>query len=309
MATTKSRQPAPGGAMRPWLRRIVVTLGPLEEWRGQKGGTTVQMESDGTPNGLKITGTFSKTIMGMPNPSEVSVFNLAHDTRDAIRSSLTMIRVHVGWKNTEMHIVFQGSVLSAVSERNGVDIVTKISAIPGYGAMVRGTSSKTWAAGTPVKDVVKELAQDMPGLVIDDSGIEGVKGKIGGKGWTYAGNTKDALTELANEHGFSWHIEDGEFRAVGDKASFGGFVELNGQDGGLISVVPMLSGPQQQQTGVKIKAIYVPGVAAGSSVKVNSVVSPKLNGTYRVNTCNISVDSHSDQWTMDIESFKHMQDV
>jgi hypothetical protein len=65
-----------------------------------------------------------------------------------------------GWQNTELHTLFQGSVLSAVSERNGADIVTKIGALPGYGALVRGVSSKTFSAGTPVRDVVKNMAQD-----------------------------------------------------------------------------------------------------------------------------------------------------
>ena len=291
---------------KPWLRRIVVTLGPLEEWRGKAQGEVVQFESDGTPKGLKVTGTFQKTLMGMPTPSQVTVFNLASDTRNAIRGSLTKITVQVGWQNTELHTLFQGSVLSAVSERNGADIITKISALPGYGSLVRGVSSKTFASGTPVKDVVTSLAGDLPGLTIGDSGMEGIIGIIGGGGWSFAGSTKDALTQLATEHGFSWHVDDGQFKAVGDKAKFGGVVELNGKNGGLISVVPTLTGPLQMQTGVKIKAIYVPGVTAGSSVKVNSDISPKLNGEYRVHTCNTSIDAYSDQWTMDIESFKHM---
>ena len=292
--------------LRPWLRRIVVTLGPLEEWRGQSAGEVVQFEADGTPKGLKVTGSFQKTLMGMPNPSTVNVFNLSRDTRDAIRGSLTKITVQVGWQNTELHTLFQGSVLSAVSERSSADIVTKIAAIPGYGAMVRGVSSKSYAAGTPVRDVVKDMARDMPGLTISDSGLEGLDGSIGKSGWSFAGSTKDGLTQLANEHGFSWHVDDGAFKAVGDKARFGGYVELNGKDGGLISIVPVLTGPMQIQTGVKIKAIYVPGIIAGSSVRVNSDISPKLSGEYRVHTCNTSIDSHSDQWTMDIESFKHM---
>lgn len=305
-AQNQSKQSAIGDSLRPWLRRIVVTLGPLEEWRGNAQGEVVRFEADGTPKGLKVTGTFQKTVMGIPNPSQISVFNLARDTRDAIRGRLTKIIVQVGWKNTELHTLFQGSVLSAVSERSGADIVTKIGALPGYGALVRGVSSKAYAAGTLVRDVVKDLAADLPGMTIGDKGIEGLEGKIGGSGWSYAGSTKDGLTQLANEHGFSWHVDGGQFKAVGDKAKFGGFVSLNGKDGGLISVVPSLTGPLQMQTGVKIKALYVPGITAGSSVRVNSEISPKLNGEYRVHTCNISIDAYSDNWTMDIESFKHM---
>jgi len=307
MATAKkqSRRPAQTSPLTPWLRRIVVTLGPLEEWRGLKKGTVVQFESDGTPKGLKVTGTFQKTVMGMPQASTITVTNLARDTRNAIRTRLTKITVEVGWQNTELHKVFQGSVLSVVSERSGADINTKISAMPGYGAMVRGVSSKSYAGGTPVKDVVKDMAGDMPGLTVADSGLEGVDGKIGNAGWSFAGSTKDGLTQLANEHGFSWTVDDGSFKAVGDKAHFGNYVELTGK-GGLISITPSLTGPLQIQNGVKIKAFYVPGITTGAQVKVTSDISPKLNGTYRVHTININIDAYSDNWTMDIESFKYM---
>lgn len=297
------RKTQPDDRRCPWLRRILLTLGPLEEYRGAGAGQVVRIESDGTPQSLKITASVQRTIMGMPQPSTFSVFNLARDTRDAIRGGLTKLTLEAGWANMEMHKVFQGSVLSAIHERTGADIVTKISALPGYGALVRGVSSRTFPDGTPVRDVVRELAKDLPGLTVAGTGIEGIPGAINKGGWSFAGSTKDAMTQLANEYGFSWHVENGEFKAVGDKAAFGGFARLNGKDGGLISVVPTLTGPLQVRTGMKVKAVYIPGITAGSSSQVNSDVSPKLNGTYRVSKVGISLDTFSDQWTMDIESF------
>lgn len=305
MVMAQSQSRITGGAgIRPWLRRMVITLGPLQEWRGVSSGQVIQFESDGTPGGLKVTAGIKKTIMGMPGASQIAIYNLARDTRDAIRGNLTKITLQVGWQNTELHTVFSGSVMSAISERTGSDIVTKINALPGYGALVRGISSKSYGPGMPVKDVVKDLAKDLPGLTIADSGMEGIEGKLGSGGWCCAGSTKDAMTQLANEFGFSWNVDNGKFKAVGDKAVFGGMTVLDGKDGGLISVVPNLTGPMQIQTGVKIKAIYVPGVTAGSTVRIRSEISPKLNGDYRVSTINISLDAYSDQWTMDIESFK-----
>lgn len=290
---------APAG---PYLRRVIVTLGPLEEWRGMSSGHAIRFEGDGTTDSLRVSGSFHKTIMGMPNPSAISIHNLARDTRDAIRGGMTKITVAAGRQNAALHTVFQGSVLSAVSERSGADIVTRISAIPGHGALTKGVSSRTFREGTPLREVVRVLASDLPGITVSGTGIEGIPGALHKGGWTFAGKTKDALTQLASEYGFSWHIDDGAFRAVGDKAVFGGTVTLSGGGGGLISVTPSLCGAMQTVTGVKIKAVYAPGMAAGSSVRVHSAVSPKLNGTYRVHTVNISLDSHGEAWTMDIDS-------
>ena len=287
----------------PWLRRVVVTLGPLGKWKGRTSGSVVRFEGDGTMNGLRITCEFHKVLMGMPQASTISVYNLSEDTRNAIRSGLTRVTVEAGWQNMEMHIVFQGNVFSAVSERSGPDIVTKISAAPGYGPLATSVSSMRFAAGTPVSAVVGRLAKDLrPDVYVGNADIEGIEGRIRNGGWSFTGRTKEALTRLASEYAFSWNIEDDQFKAVGDRAVFGRTTVLNGNGGGLIGVTPVLSGPMQAMTGVKIKAVYVPNVTAGSSVRVNSVISPNCNGMYKVASCDISVDTHGDAWTMDIDA-------
>ena len=291
---------------RPWLRIIKVTLGPLEEWRGSRAGEVVSWQSDGTMQGLRVTGSFQKTIMGIPNPSSISLYNLGREVRNGLKASLTKITVEAGWSNTELRTVFQGSVLNAYSERSGSDIVTKLSALPGYGALVRGVSSHTAAPGTNVQDVVQKLASDLPGVQVSKDAMPGVEGKIGQNGWSYAGSTKDGLTQLADEYGFSWSVNDGEFGAIGDKFMVPDFVEINGDAGGLINIAPMVTGPMQVETGVKIKALYLPGLNAGASIKVTSGINPRLSGVYRIHTLGISIDAYDENWTMDIESFKYM---
>ena len=296
----------PPEALKPqtYLRRIVVTLGPLEEWRGLSSGHVVEFEGNGTMDSLHVAASFQKTVMGMPSPATVTVYNLARDTRDAIRGGMTKLTVQAGWQGEELHTAFQGSVISAVSERSGPGIVTKISAIPGHGALSKGVTSRTFKEGTLLHDVVRVLASDLPGVTVADSGIEGIPGTLREGGWIFVGKTKDALTQLAEEYGFSWHVDTGTFQAVGDHAVFGNTVELSGNGGGLISVTPLLAGPMQERTGVQIKAVYIPGITAGGSVRVVSGVSPQLNGTYRIHTASINLDSHGDAWTMDIDSLE-----
>lgn len=288
----------------PWLRRIKVTLGPLEEWRGSRKGEVITWMSDGTMNGLRITGTFNKTVMGQPSPTQISLYNLGQEIRNGITGSLTKITVECGYNNTDLQLLFQGSVLYAETHRSGPDLITKVSALPGYGAIVRGSSSKTFAPGTPVKTAVTTLAKDLPGVEVGDDQLKGIKGNIGAGGWSYAGSTKDGLTQLAEEYGFSWSIQDGKMTAIDDKLILPEFIELNGENGGLIDVTPQVEGPMAIMKGVKVKAIYVPGVTAGQSVKVNSKLNPKLNGTYRINTASISVDAYSESWTMDLDCKK-----
>lgn len=293
-------------ANRPWLRIIKVTLGPLEEWRGASEGEIVSWQSDGTLQGLRVTGTFQKTIMGVPGPSQISLYNLRRETRNGIKAALTKITVEAGWSNTDLRKVFQGSVLNSYSERNGADIITKLTALPGYGALSRGSSSLTFAPGTPVSEAAKRLAGDLPGVVVSESNFVGIAGQIEAGGWSFAGATREGLNKLAEEYSFSWSVNDGELAAIADKHMLPDFVELNGDGSGLINISPIVTGPLQVETGVKIKALYLPGLSAGDSVRVRSTINPRLDGTYRIHTLNISIDAYSEAWTMDIESFKYM---
>lgn len=282
----------------PWLRKIVVTV--------TAGEVIKQIVSDGTPDGLKVVCNVSKTVMGIPNPSTITIYNLSADTRSAIQKSLSGIKIEAGWHNTDMHIVLQGNVMSCFSERNSADIVTKLAVLPGYNAAVRGVTSKTYAEGMPVRDVVKDLGSRLPNIMVSDAVLKGIEGNIGAGGWSFAGQTKDALTQLGNERGFSWTIDEETLRVVGDKARFDGVVVLDGNEGGLINVSPILQGPMQIRTGVKIKALYIPGVQPGATVRVQSTLEKGLDGDYRIHTSNYSLDTYSEQWTMDLESFRYM---
>lgn len=290
----------------PWLRRIVVTLGPLAEWQGKAKGEVVRFASDGTRQGLRVTGQFSKTIMGMPSPSTVSIYNLSRDTRNAIRASLTKITVEAGWSNTELRKEFQGSVMATYSERNGADIVTKLICLPGYGAIVRGVSSQTFRAGTPLKTAIKTLGKDLPGVTISDSNLAGIDGKIGSRGFSFAGSTRDALTRMAEEYGFSWSIQDGELTAIRDKLILPQTYLLDGEKSGLISVTPVFKGPMQIQTGVRISGIYLPGLTAGRSVAISSKINQRLSGTYRIHTMRSDIDAYSSSWNMNLECFNYL---
>lgn len=286
----------------PWLRKIKVQLGPLEEWRGEGRGSILEFSSDGTRTGLRVKCSINKTMMGMPSPSTITIYNLSSDTRNAIARSLTKCTVFAGWENTDMQRVFSGSVMSVINERSGPDITSKLSVLPGYGSLARGYTAITFGPGTPCQAVVQRLAQDLPGMSAPNGNLQGVEGNIGACGWSFAGPTKDGLNQLASEYGFSWTCDDGAVRAMGDTFSLGDYVELDGAHGGLINITPTFEGPMQMQTGVTIKALYVPGITVGSTVKVVSYLNEKYNGTYKVHQINISMDAYSDDWSMTITS-------
>lgn len=307
-SSTKSKQRAlisGAQANRPYLRRMVVELGPLEEWRGQQRGEVVSFASNGTMNGLRITAQLHTTIMSIPTPSVIAIYNLAEDTRNAIKRSLTRVALKAGWDNTDLVQIFQGSLMSVWSERQGPDIVTKMTVIPGYGSMVRGVTSISFTQGMPVKEAAKRIAKNFPGLTVSEGNILGVNNTIGAQGFAGAGSTKDVLTALGDEYGFSWSIDNGEVRIIADKFQLGEYVELGGDNSGIINISPLTMGPLQMPVGVQIKAMYVPGVRAGRTIKINPTLNPQFTGQYRCHQVDMNLDAYSDSWSMDIQSYNY----
>lgn len=84
----------------------------------------------------------------------------------------------------------------------------------------------------------------------------------------------------------------------------GSYVELNGENGRSDQHCADADRADADPVRGKIKALYVPGISAGHSIKVNSTLNPRLSGTYRIHTMSINIDAYSEAWTMDIESFR-----
>lgn len=282
----------------PFLRTLAVTVGA--------GANLVQIFGDGTQDALRVSCNIHKTVMGIPSPSTIQVWNLSADTRSAIQRSLSPIMVEAGWENVTPHVAFRGDVVSCYSERQGPDIVSKIIALQGSNAIVQGVVAKNYREGTPVKDIVKDLGGLLSGVTVDEKLLRDIRGRVGNGGWSYVGQVKDGLTQLAKEFGFSWTIDGQALRAVSDKSKFEGIVLLDGTDGGLMSIAPILNGPLQIRIGVKIKALYVPGVAPGTTVRVRNATEKGLEGDYRVHTADYSLDVGGDDWVMELSSFRYM---
>ena len=102
-----------------------------------------------------------------------------------------------------------------------------------------------------------------------------------------------------------YNTATGILQAVGDSTGMAGaLLELNGENGGLVSVSPVQSGNDQNRGGVKVSALYVPGVLPGGMVRINSSISPHFNGEYRISSATYSLDAKADAWTMELECRK-----
>lgn len=274
-----------------FLRYAEVIIGPLADWQG--GGSTgeaIRIIADGTNENLRVAFNANKGITGSPNKIDLAIWGLSLQTRMAIRGNLTKIQVIAGYETSanSSGLVASGAILAAVPERQGPDIVLKITALDGYGGMVRGAYSRAFTGQTPVSSVVSDIASALPGVTI---GRIDVDGNLFQKGQQFSGATSDQLNSLADQFGFSWSVQDGVFQAISDKRDSGrSFIFTS--DTNLISAAPLLNGPMSDNVGVEITAKFDARMKPGDGMIIQSSVNPLLDGSYKSTSVNLQFDSH-----------------
>lgn len=277
--------------MTEFIRQCEITIGPLADQQG--GGNerqALRIIADGSMARLRAAFTADKTLTGEPNKTEITLFNLSRETRQQIRANLARVRVVAGYVSdpASMALVASGALLSAVHHRQGPDIVTRLTVLDGYGGLVYGVFSQSYAGGTPLNTIVRDAAASMPGVEVGPIDLPGV---VPAKGLTLAGPPNTQLNKLGDQNGFSWSVQNGVFQAVDDRRDTGRVHSFD-SDYNLMSCMPLLNGPLQMQAGVEIQAKFDARVKPGDRMRIRSTISPNLSGEYKVTSVNLSFDSH-----------------
>ena len=292
---------------KPYLRRVKVTIGPLEEWRG--GGNenlAVSLYGDGSMSGFRIKFYVYQHVISTATPTVIQIYNMTQGLRNQLQKSETQIALWVGWYNTDMTLLFTGSLLAVTNKRQGPDIVTSLMSNAAFGGMSRTVISKTWAGGSGVKSIVLNLAKQIPAITVDPKNVAiSATKRMGTQGLSFAGPVNEILDKLSRIYGFSWRVENKVFYAIDDGKAFRTGVKpiISTESGWLLRAEPMLAGPMQQRTGVTIHSLLNPYVRAGGLVTLESDLNPSLNRDYVVHNLSHSGDTHGQDWSTHIESW------
>lgn len=274
-----------------FLRYCELNIGPLADWQGGgSSGEAVRIVADGSNNHLRVAFNANKSIGGSPNKIDIAVWGLSQKTIQSIRGNLSKIQISAGYLSSEssVGIVASGGILSAIPQRQGPDVVLKMTALDGYGGMVRGVYSRAFDGRTPISVVVQDIAANLPGVTIGQIDVDG---QLFQKGQQFSGSTTDQLNRLADQNGFSWSVQDGIFQALSDKRDSGRDFFFTSENN-LISAVPLLNGPTAENVGVEVVAKFDARMKPGDRMTIQSSINPALNGSYKATSVNLAFDSH-----------------
>ncbi len=297
--------------VQPFSRQVEIKVGPLTEWEG--GGdesAAVRFYGDGTNNNLRIKFSIAKHIVSTTTTTIISVYNLGPGIRGALQNSQAQVLVSAGWANVGLLSVFKGSLLTVVSYRDGADIVTDLLCTAAMGSIARTALSKSFGPTYELSQMLIDIANLFPGVDVDPKLIDVKNVFLGNQGYSYAGPASDLLDKLSRVHGFSWWINDGRFYAIDDNKKINvGNVVISANNGFLIRAEPILTTPFQKQSGTSIESLFNPYIIPGGSVVLDTKINPLLNKILKVHELTHLGDTHADEWTTSIISYKVGEDL
>lgn len=227
---------------------------------------------------LTISFRINRNVNASANTANITVLNLSEDTRRKIYLDnyktfyYKRVELRAGYSNGKetLPLIFKGNIQTAFSKRNGVDYETTIDALDGGFAYVNGYSSRQFAKGTTVQQMLNTLAADLP--FID-------KGKIGNftnkltRGNTIDGPTLSYFSTFSEQNFF---IDLEKINCLQKNEGFEGNIKVINADCGL------LGSPLRQESFLTFEMIFEPRLQIGQFIELQSQTERSYNGTYQV---------------------------
>lgn len=247
---------------------------------------------------MMIDFTVSKSVSGTENSAEINVWNLKESTRNAVGKEFDEVELECGYippaGSSVMGLIFKGAIRDVEHTREGPDIVTTIRCGDGDKALRQATLSRSYAAGTPVEDV------------LDDIQVELEKFGAGKGEWQlpddlptmkrpYAvcGLCSRELNRLGRAHKFYWSLQNQETEIVPGDGALSSSIKIDGNH---------VIDTTITDNGIIVRTFLEPGVRPNHRVQVESPVLEMnaANGEYRVSQCVFRGNSREGDFIVEI---------
>lgn len=267
--------------------------------RARFNGGLIVNPGDSTLDQIKIEFSISKSISSSANTADITIYNLSESTRNGMGKEFDAITLEAGYLDEgNVGVIFKGAVRDVEHRREGPNIKTIISCGDGDTALRRATISKSFPAGTPVKDVVDELAKQMEaqGLAKGEFKYpEAMEGKTFKRPYAVCGSCAREMDVIGRGNGFYWNSNNETLEIIPGDGFVGGVVLITPETG-------MIGTPSLTDNGVRVSALLNPEVRPNRRVQLKSqtLEMNAKDGMYRVSTVTYSGDNHSGDFKMDI---------
>lgn len=185
------------------------------------GGVDIDARGGVGLNALRVVFSIERDVKRHPNNCEIAVYNLtrSHQAELAKRPSVR-VRLEAGYLG-DIGTIFDGDLRSARTRQEGPDHVTRATGGDGETQIRTARINRTFAAGTPVATVLRELGKSLgvgQGNLRDFADARLANGsKTLTRSLTLSGSVFDELEHITRSCGLRWSVQDSalQIREVG----------------------------------------------------------------------------------------------
>ncbi|RIY00220.1 hypothetical protein D3218_13120 [Aureimonas flava] len=282
-----------------YLRKIRVTF------QGASGGFVVNPGNE-TGDQLRVSFSVSKDISGEANEASIEIWNLAKDHRNAVGKELDQVTLEAGYippamlagggGSSNVGIIFKGRLRDVEHRREGADIVTRISCGDGDAALRKAVISKTFKAGTPVKEVVEALQKEFEKEGVDRGEWKGLDDLPPFKRpYSMCGSCSREMDRIGRSHRLYWSSQNEAIEIIPSDAAIESSAFISARTG-------MVDTPTITDNGVRVTALLNPEIRPNRKVIVESETL-EMNGeggAYRVSSATYNGDNRDGDFTVTI---------
>jgi hypothetical protein len=250
---------------------------------------------------LRVSFIIDKSAEQEPNTAEISVWNLAGNTRALLKKQIPLyVKLVAGYDGNESQL-FEGDIApdGISSVKDGVDWVTTFRAADGLEAHRTARIQESFAKGTSIIPVITKLAQSM-GVGIGNAIEKVSQGDVSGafttlfNGTVVSGSVPKELERLLASTGYTYSIQDGQLQIV----EKGGQILLQAVH--LTPDTGLIGSPEPGKDGfTKFRSLLQPKLTPRHQVQLETA---SLNGVYVLHRVQHNGDTHGPNWFSDCEA-------
>lgn len=246
--------------------------------------------------GHHVTFRVKRTLRPEPNTCEITIANLSPDTRAAVAALEDVrVRIRAGYGD-ELATIYDGELRDVSTTREGPTITTTIRSGDGERAYRRSRVNRSFAPGSSVEDVMREMATSMRvGIgnalsAVRDRGLGGLV-EIFEQGTVASGRSADELTRTLDAADLEWSVQSGALQVLPRGAALQREALRLAPNSGLLGT------PSVDAKGeVKFRAMMIPGIEPGVRVVIDSEFH---RGTFRIEAAEYVGDTSGGDWAIE----------
>lgn len=248
---------------------------------------------------LRVQFQIERAISKQPNTCQVTISNLAPQTRTEVEAKPQIVIVEAGYDGN-LKKLFAGDLRYGLSTRDGPDWNTVLQLGDADRAYRFSRVNRSYPAGTSYQTIATDCAAAMSAKIPDDmTSVLAAKQAV--NGYTLHGPAHAEMTRLMQPFGREWSFQDGQFQALQDgvprldnRSAF-----LISQDTGMIGS-PEFGAPQRpgKRPLLRVRTLLYAGIMPGHQVQVSSRA---INGLFRAEKVRHTGDTHGADWMTELE--------